>query len=91
MITKVLKNEKDHLEVEISNLTVAELVRASLWEDSSITVAAWKREHPTKNPVLIIKTDGKSAKKALTDCLERIKKLNDKVTAEAKKIPAAKK
>ena len=85
MIVKVLKNEKDHLEVELDNLTVAEVVRTFLWEDSAVKAAAWKREHPTKNPVLIIKTEGKSAKKALTDCLERIGKLNDKVLAEVKK------
>ncbi len=88
MIVKVLKNEKDHLEVEISNVTVAELVRSSLWDDNSVTAAAWKRDHPTKNPVLIVKTDGKSAKKALTDALERITKLNSKVLAEVKKIKA---
>ena len=86
MIVKVLKNEKDHLELELSNLTVAELVRTSLWDDPSIIVSAWRREHPTKNPILIVKTEGKSAKKALTDCLDRINKMNDKVMAEAKKI-----
>lgn len=85
MITKVLKNEKDHLEIEIDNLTVAELLRNALWEDSSITVASWRREHPTKNPVLIIKTDGKTAKKALLDCIERVSKLNDKIIDELKK------
>ena len=86
MIVKVLKDEKNHLEVEIANVTIAELVRNVLWEDSSVTAAAWKREHPTKNPVLIIKTDGKAAKKALADCLERITKLNEKVLAEVKKL-----
>jgi DNA-directed RNA polymerase subunit L len=92
MITKVLKNEKDHLEIEIDNLTVAELLRNALWEDSSITVASWRREHPTKNPVLIIKTDGKTAKKALLDCIERVSKLNDKIIDELKKsIKEAKK
>ena len=90
MISKVLKNEKDHLEVELDNLTVAELVRTALWDDSAVTATAWKREHPTKKPVLIIKTSGKSAKKVLEDCLERLSKLNDKTMAEAKKISAKK-
>jgi len=85
MIVKVLKNEKDHLEIEIDNLTIAELVRSALWDDSAVTIAAWKREHPTKNPILVIKTKGKSAKKALIDCLGRIEKLNDKVLSEIKK------
>lgn len=86
MITKVLKNEKNHLEVAVSNLTIAEVVRTFLWEDSSVTMSAWKRKHPTEDPILIIKTSGKTAKKALTDTLEKIKKLNDQVMAEAKKI-----
>ena len=85
MIVKVLKHDKNHLEIELSNLTVAELVRNELWEDSSVSVAAWKKEHPTKNPVLVIKTDGKSGQKALTDCLERIEKKNKKLMDEAKK------
>ena len=86
MIVNVLKNEKNHLEVELENLTIAELIRNSLWDDSAVTLAAWKREHPTKHPVLIIRTSGKSAKKALTDSIERMKKLNEKILAEVKKI-----
>jgi len=85
MIVKVLKNEKNHLEIELENLTVAELVRNELWEDSAITIAAWKKTHPTKNPVLVVKTTGKAAKKALTECLERIGKNNKKMIDEAKK------
>jgi len=85
MIVKVLKNEKNHLEIEIDNLTVAELVRNELWEDSSVTVSAWRKTHPTKNPILVVKTSGKSAQKALTDCLEKIGKNNKKMIEEAKK------
>jgi len=92
MITKILKNEKDHLEIELDNLTIAELLRNALWEDDSIVIASWKRDHPTKNPVLIIKTNGKSAKKALTDCIARVQKMNDKIKDEFKKsIKEAKK
>jgi len=91
MIIKVLKNEKNHLEIEIDNLTVAELLRNTLWEDDSVTVASWKREHPTKNPVLIVTTEGKTAKKALTDCIERVEKLAEKVEEELKKIKETKK
>jgi len=85
MIVKVLKNEKNHLEIELNNLTIAELVRNELWEDSAVTVAAWKKTHPTKNPILVIKTEGKSAQKVLTECLETIEKNNKKMIEEAKK------
>jgi len=85
MIAKVLKNDKNHVEFEITNLTIAELLRKFLWEDSAVKFAAWKREHPSKNPIFIVKTEGKTAKKAITDCLERIDKLSDKVLNEFKK------
>ena len=79
MITKILKNEKNHIEVGIANPTIAELIRVTLWQDSAVKIAAWKRDHPTKSPVLIVKTEGKTAKKALEDCIERVEKMNDKV------------
>jgi DNA-directed RNA polymerase subunit L len=86
MIVNTIKNEKNELRVEMDNLTVAELLRKFLTEDSSVTFAAWRREHPTKNPMLTIKTDGKTAKKALLDAIEKVQKLNSEVTAEFKKV-----
>ncbi len=85
MIGKVLVNEKNHLEFEITNLTMAELLRNFLWEDSSVKFAAWKRDHPIHPAILVIKTEGKTAKKALEDCLARIDKLSEKTLAEFKK------
>lgn len=86
MEVKVLKKEKDEMHLEIGNLTMAELLRNELWQDSSVEIAAWRREHPAKNPVLIIKTKGKTAKKALLDCIVRLKKINDKLQTEFKKV-----
>jgi len=85
MITKVVKDEKNHLEIELDNLTVAEIIRNFLWEDSSVIFSAWKRAHPKDKPVLIVKTEGKAAKKAVQDCIERINKLSEKVLSEFKK------
>ena len=79
MMSKILKNEKNHVEIEIENPTIAELMRNFLWQDETVKFAAWKRDHPTKNPVLIVKTEGKTAKKAIEDCIDRIDKLSDKV------------
>ena len=67
MEVKVLKDEKDMLVVEISNQTVAEILRVYLNEDSSVESAVWKRAHPDKPVVFEIKTKGKTAKKALSD------------------------
>ena len=85
MISKIIKNEKNHVEIEIDNLTITEAIRNFLWEDSNVKFAAWKRDHPTKNPVLIVKTEGKTAKKAISDAISRIDKLSDKVLADFKK------
>ena len=85
MEAKILSNDKETLELELDNLTVAELVRNELWQDDAVEAAAWKREHPTKRPILFIKTKGKTAKKALSDCIERLEKANDKIVEEFRK------
>ncbi|MBI5148137.1 hypothetical protein HZA33_00475 [Candidatus Pacearchaeota archaeon] len=85
MKTKILIDEKDYLEIEIDNLTIAELLRNELWKDDAVKQTAWKREHPTKNPVLIIKTSGKKPKTVLSDCIARVQKLNDKILDDFKK------
>jgi len=85
MIGKVLKNEKNHIEVEITNTTIAELLRTCLWEDPAVKFSAWKRVHLTESPVLIVKTEGKTAQKAISDCIERVDKMAKKVLAEFKK------
>ena len=74
METKILETSKERTEVEIENLTIAELLRVYLNQDSSVTFAAWKREHITKNPILLVKTKGKDSKKALNDAIKEIEK-----------------
>ena len=79
MEIKILTQEKDKLDVELNNLTVVELMRAYLNKDSSVKLAAWKREHPTKNPVLHIEAPNpKSAlKKAITSATKDLDKYAD--------------
>lgn len=84
-MTKVLERNKNQLKIEIENLTLAELLRKFLWEDKSVEIAAWHREHPTKNPILIVQTKGKTPKKALLDCIARIEKLNTTLLREFRK------
>jgi DNA-directed RNA polymerase subunit L len=85
MDIKILKDDKNELKVEISSLTIAEILRVYLNEDSSVNLAAWKREHPSKKPVLHIKTTGKTAKKALADAISSIEKDTGKILEEFKK------
>ena len=86
MEINVLKSEKDEIELELGNLTIAELLRVYLNKDSSVSFTAWKRPHPTENPVLVVKTKGKTAKKAINDAVKLVTKDLDKVLADFKKL-----
>ena len=86
MEMKVLRNEKDEIEVELGSITIVEILRVYLNKDSSVTFAAWKREHPTKNPILLVKTKGKTAKKAIGDTVNSITNDLDKIEDDFKKL-----
>lgn len=82
---KVIKSEKNLLQVELESLTLAELLRAELENDTAVEATAWHRDHPSKNPQLFLQTKEKSAKKALLDAMARVEKLNSTVLDDAKK------
>jgi DNA-directed RNA polymerase subunit L len=86
MEINILKDSKEELEVEIGSLTMVEILRVYLNKDSSVTFAAWKREHPTKKPILAVKTKGKTPKKALNDAIAAIAKDLDGIEADFKKL-----
>jgi len=86
MDIKVLESSKNEIKVELDNLTIAEILRVYLNKDSGVDVAVWNREHPTKNPVLYVKTKTKTAKKALDDAVKIITKELDKVSSDFKKM-----
>ncbi len=86
MKIEILKVEKEKIEVELDNLTIAELLRDMLWGDDSVILAAWKRDHPSKNPILVLQTKGKDAKKVLISTIEKIQKINDELISQFKKI-----
>ncbi|MEM4318403.1 MAG: RpoL/Rpb11 RNA polymerase subunit family protein [Candidatus Pacearchaeota archaeon] len=85
MEVKILKEDKNSLEIEIDNLTIAEIVRKYLWLDKNVSIAGWKREHPTKPIVLVLKTKG-DAKRSLLNTIEKIRKEGDDIKKEIKKI-----
>jgi DNA-directed RNA polymerase subunit L len=86
MEIKILKDSKDELEVELNDLTIAEILRVYLNKDSSVTFAAWRREHPTKSPVLRVQAKGKSPKKAVNDAVSALTKDLDKIDGDFKKL-----
>lgn len=70
---KVAKKDKDTIEVEIEGArhTLPNLLRQELWNDSSVSLAAYTKEHPyLGNPKLIIKA--KDPKKSLVDAVKRL-------------------
>ena len=86
MKISIIKKEKTELEIEIDNLTVAELLRNELWEDDAVELSAWRRDNPSKDPILVIRTKGKDAKKALLDAIGRIQGKNKEIIKEFKKV-----
>ncbi len=86
MEMNILKDSKEEIEVEIESLTLVEILRVYLNKDTSVTFAAWKREHPTKNPILAVKTKGKTPKKAINDAIVSITKDLEKIETDFKKL-----
>jgi DNA-directed RNA polymerase subunit L len=83
---KILSSSKDEAEIESDSTTIVEILRVYLNKDSGVTFAAWKREHPTKNPILLVKTKGKTAKKAVEDAVKEIEKDLNKAEEDFKKL-----
>lgn len=85
MKVNYLKDEKNEAEIEMDNQTVVEVLRVYLARDEQVSFVAWKKEHPNKNPVLKIKTSGKTARKAVSDAINQIEKELDKLESDFKK------
>ena len=86
MELNILKSSKEEIEFEIDSLTIAEVLRVYLNKDSSVSFVAWKREHPTEKPIFLVKTKGKTAKKAVADAVSAITKNLDNVLSDFKKL-----
>lgn len=85
MEVKYIVDEKNEAEIELDNLTISEVLRAYLAKDDDVSFVAWRREHPSKNPVLKIKTKGKTVKKAISDAISQIEKEADNLVDGLKK------
>ena len=83
MEVKILKEEKNTLDVELDSLTVAELMRVYVNKEGA-KLAAWRREHTTSNPVLHIEAD--NPKKILKKAVAEVQKELEAIASEFKKI-----
>ncbi|NCN51600.1 hypothetical protein GW931_01160 [archaeon] len=86
MEIKVLKREKNEIEAQFDNLTFPELLRVYLNKDSAVTFAAWKKEHATMNPVLLVKTKGKDVKAVFEKAVNEIMKDLEKIESDFKAL-----
>ena len=84
MELEILKQDKESIEVQLDNLTLVEILRVYLNKDSDVKFAAWKREHPTKKPILSVKA--KNPKKAIKDAVSAITKDLDKIEKDFSKL-----
>lgn len=86
MEIEILESSKNEIKLELENITIAEILRVYLNKDFGVSFAAWKREHPTEKPVLLVKTKGKTAKKTIQDAVAEIEKDLDKIESNFKKL-----
>lgn len=82
MEIKILNEEKGVIDIEVDNLTIVEILRVYLNKED-VKMVAWRREHPTKSPVLRVEAD--NAKKLVLKAIESIQKDIDLFLAEYKK------
>ncbi len=83
MEIKIIKEEKSLLELEISNLTIAEVLRVYLNENGA-KLAVWKQNHPSESPILHV--EGDNPKKLIKDAIISIEKEVDSAVSEFKKL-----
>jgi DNA-directed RNA polymerase subunit L len=80
----IIKSEKDEIELNLDNQTIAEVLRVYLYEQG-VNFAAWKREHPSKPILFKIKSSSKTVKKVVSDAVASIKKDCEKINSILKK------
>jgi DNA-directed RNA polymerase subunit L len=86
MDVKILKDEGNELEIEIMDVTIAEVLRVYLHKNEDVEFAAWRKEYPSKSIILRVETKkGKTAKKAVQEAIEQIEKETDKLVEVVKK------
>jgi len=89
MDMKVLKDEKDELQIEFAETDQGflNLIKEAVWQQSGVEFAGFSLEHPeTSKPVFIIKSKGKKAKDVWNSAVESASEELDKFSKELKKI-----
>jgi len=79
MEVKIIKSDKNEIEVKIDNITVAEILRVYL-NKQGVEFVAWRKDHPSQ-PVnfKIMAGKGKDVKKLLGNAISAIKGETDSI------------
>lgn len=73
MNIEIIKQEKDEVEFNIDNSTIAEIIRVYL-NEQGVKFAAWRRNHPSKPLVMKIQVGSGTVRKAVADAVSAINK-----------------
>jgi len=84
MDIKIIDQSKDSIEIQVDNVTIAELLRVYL-NKQGVEFAAWRRDHISKPALLRIKSSNKTVKKEITDAISSIKKEIEKIKVTVEK------
>ena len=83
MEIEIIKKEKNEIELKIDNITIAEILRVYL-NKQGVDFAAWRREHPSKPIIMLIKSS-KNVNKEVSGAIEVIKEDLSKIVSLVKK------
>jgi len=83
MEIKILKEDKNAIDIEMNSLTIVELLRVYCNKEGA-KIAAWRREHPTKNPVLHV--EGENPSKIVKKAISAVQKELEAYSEEFKKM-----
>lgn len=73
MNVEIVKSEKNEVELNMDNSTIAEVMRVYLNEVGA-EFAAWRKEHYSKPIVMLIKSEGKTVKKLVSEAVAAVEK-----------------
>lgn len=86
MEIKILDDKKNKiiLEVKGADHTLCNAIKAELWNDKHVKIAAYSIRHPQISvPQIIVETDGEeSPKNALMNAVQKLHKTNEKFKKE---------
>jgi len=89
MEVNILKEEKDVLQIEISQEghTLCNLIRKELWNDSNTEISSYNIKHPiVSSPVLNVVSSKAKPRKLLQGAIDSVKKKNSEFRNQLKKI-----